>query len=284
MSAQRILGSGAAALIVLIVLAIVTHHDSKGKPPVTTLPPTAAGVLRAHVAAGNLTLDGPVRDSGEKTAVEAAAAARFGADNVLSRLQVVATADSAAWLAEVMKALPRTGAGFGPIDVVATAKALTVRGRVPTAGAGHTLLAAVDKASGRTAVDKLQIIGEGAGGPLQKAINDALKGRTIAFETGSAAITKDGQNVLKSLLKPLVASGTERVVVGGYTDNVGDSKANLRLSRARAHSVVVWLEKHGVSTSRLVAKGYGETKPIAPNTTDAGRRKNRRIEFTVLSG
>ena len=283
MSAQRILASGAAALLVLIVLAIVTHSDSK-KTPSSTLPPTAAGVLRAHVAAGNLTLDGPVRDANEKKAIEAAAADRFGGDNVLSRLQVVPTADSAAWLAPVMKALPRKGAGFGPIDIVSTKKTLTVKGSVPTAAAGHTLLAAVDAASGRTAVDKLQIVGEGAGGTLQKSINDAVAGRTVAFETGSAAITKAGQNVLKSLIKPLVASGPERVVVGGYTDNVGDAKANLRLSKARAHSVVVWLEKHGVSKSRLIAKGYGEIKPIAPNTTEAGRRKNRRIEFTVLSG
>jgi OOP family OmpA-OmpF porin len=283
MTAQRILGSGAAALIVLIVLAILTHDDGKKSPPVTTLPPTAAGVLRAHVAAGNLTLDGPVRDANEKTDIESAAADRFGADNVLSRLQVVATADSAAWLAAVMKALPRKGAGFGPIDIISSKQTLTVEGNVPTAGAGHTLLEAVNHESGRTAVDRL-VIGEGAGGTLQKAINDAIAGRTVAFESGSAAITKSGQTVLKSLLKPLIASGTERVGVGGYTDNVGDAKANLRLSRARAHSVVVWLEKHGVSKSRLVAKGYGEIQPIAPNTSEAGRRKNRRIEFTVLSG
>jgi OmpA-OmpF porin, OOP family len=284
MTAQRILGSGAAALIVLIVLAILTHDDGKKTPPVTTLPPTAAGVLRAHVAQGNLTLDGPVRDANEKKDIEAAAADRFGGDNVLSRLQVVATADSAAWLADVMKALPRKGAGFQAIDIISTAKTLTVKGGVPTSGAGNALLEAVNEASSRQAVDKLSIVGEGAGGTLQKSINDAVAGRTVAFESGSAAITKSGQTVLKSLLKPLIASGAERVVVGGYTDNVGDAKANLRLSKARAHSVVVWLEKHGVSKSRLVAKGYGEIKPIAPNTTDAGRRKNRRIEFTVLSG
>ena len=284
MNAQRILASGVAALIVLIVLAIVTHSDGTKPASSTTPPPTAAGVLRAHVAAGNLTLDGPVRDADEKTKIEAAAGQRFGKDNVLSRLQVVPTADSAAWLADVMRALPRSGAGFGPVDVVSTTNSLVVRGRVPTAGAGHALLQAVDKASGRTATDKLAIVGEGAGGTLQKAINDAVAGRPITFQTGSAAITKAGQKVLRSLLKPLIATGPERVVVGGYTDDVGAAKSNLSLSRARANSVVVWLEKHGVAKSRLVAKGYGESKPIAPNSTAAGRSKNRRIEFTVLSG
>ncbi|HEY3613556.1 MAG TPA: OmpA family protein [Gaiellales bacterium] len=284
MNAQRILGSGVAALVVLIVLAIVTHDDGTKKPTVTTLPPTAAGVLRAHVAAGNLTLDGPVKDAGEKKDIEQAAGQRFGNDNVVSRLQVVATADSAAWLGDVMKALPRKGSGFGAIDIVSTKATLTVSGRVPTSAAGHALLQAVDAESGRTATDKLEIVGEGAGGTLQHSIDVAVNGRTVSFETGSAAITKAGQAVLKSLVKPLLTAGTERVVVGGYTDNVGDAKANLRLSSARAHSVVVWLEKKGVAKSRLVAKGYGEIKPIAPNTTAAGRSKNRRIEFTVLSG
>src|SRR4051794_21185517 len=74
MNAQRILGSGVAALVVLIVLAIVFHDDGKGTPPAgSTPPPTAAGVLRAHVAQGNLTLDGPVKDAGEKKDIEKAA-------------------------------------------------------------------------------------------------------------------------------------------------------------------------------------------------------------------
>ena len=55
-----------------------------------------------------------------------------------------------------------------------------------------------------------------------------------------------------------------RVVVGGYTDDVGAAKDNLRLSQARANSVVVFLTRHGVNSKVLVAKGYGEAKPIAP--------------------
>ena len=282
MTPRRILASGAAALLVLIVLAIVTHSDSK--KAAATLPPTGPGVLRAHIAAGNLTLDGPVRDATEKKAIESAANLRYGADNVVSRLAIQATADSASWLADLMPELPRKGSGFGKIDIVSTKKSVTVSGRVPSVAAGHALLQAVDSASGRTAIDKLSVPGEGAGGALQTAIDKAVKGRTVSFQTGSAAITTSGQAVLKSLLKPLAAAGTERVVVGGYTDNVGAAKANLRLSLARAHSVVVWLTKRGVSKSRLIAKGYGEAKPIAPNTTVAGRTKNRRIEFTVLSG
>ena len=285
MSGQRILASGAAALLVLIVLAIAFHGDkSSSSPPPTTLPVTPAGVLRAHVAAGQLTLDGPVKDSNEKQAIDSAAAARFGKDNVLDRLQVQPTADSAAWLATAIPALPRKDAGFGAIDVTSTKTALTVRGRVPTAAAGNALVKAVRDAAGRKVMSKLWVVGEGVGGTLQANIDDAVRGRSIAFESGSAAITKAGQKVLLALVKPLKAAGSARVSVGGYTDSVGDAKANLKLSTSRAHSVVVFLTKHGVAAKTLIAKGYGEAAPIASNKTAAGRSKNRRIEFTVLSG
>jgi OOP family OmpA-OmpF porin len=285
MSAQRILAGGASALLVLIILAIVFHgDDSNNSSPPTTLPVTPAGVLRAHDAAGQLTLDGPVKTADERKAVDAAAADRFGKDNVLDRLQVQATADSAAWLAKAVAALPRKDAGFGAIDVTSTKAALTVRGRVPTAAAGDALVKAVGDAAGRTVVSRLRVVGEGAGGTLQANMDDAVNGRPISFQSGSAAITKSGQKVLLALVKPLKAAGAARVSVAGYTDAVGDAKANLRLSLARAHSVVTFLTKHGVPEKTLVAKGYGETKPIASNTTAAGRSKNRRIEFTVLSG
>ena len=70
-------------------------------------------MLRAHVAAGQLTLDGPVKDADELKAIDTAANARFGKDNVLDRLQVKPRADSAAWLATAIPALPRKDAGFG---------------------------------------------------------------------------------------------------------------------------------------------------------------------------
>jgi OOP family OmpA-OmpF porin len=285
MSAQRILAGGAAALLVLIVLAIAFHGDNSGTAsPPTTVPVTPPGVLRAHAAAGQLTLDGPVKDANEKTAIDAAAASRFGKDNVLDRLQVVPTAESAAWLAGAIAALPRKGSGFGPIDVTSTKTGVTVSGRVPTAAAGNALVKAVGDAAGRKVVSTLRVVGEGAGGALQANIDDAVKGRPISFQSGSAAITKAGQKVLLALVKPLKAAGSARVSVGGYTDNVGAAASNLKLSKARANSVVVFLTKHGVAAKTLIAKGYGEIKPIASNTTAAGRSKNRRIEFTVLSG
>ncbi|MDR3774003.1 MAG: OmpA family protein, partial [Terracidiphilus sp.] len=59
----------------------------------------------------------------------------------------------------------------------------------------------------------------------------------------------------------------------------GNDAYNQTLSEARAHAVVAWLTQHGIAAARLTAKGYGKTKPVADNATDAGRAKNRRVEI-----
>jgi outer membrane protein OmpA-like peptidoglycan-associated protein len=75
-------------------------------------------------------------------------------------------------------------------------------------------------------------------------------------------------------------SGTS-IEVAGYTDNTGDAKANLALSRARAQSVRDALVKAGAPAEMLDAKGYGEDNPVASNDTEEGRFHNRRIEYHI---
>lgn len=74
----------------------------------------------------------------------------------------------------------------------------------------------------------------------------------------------------------------KRVQVEGHTDRLGSKRDNLVLSKKRAVAVVAYLVEHGVSRKRLSAKGYGETRPIAPNDTREGREQNRRVAFTLL--
>jgi outer membrane protein OmpA-like peptidoglycan-associated protein len=70
--------------------------------------------------------------------------------------------------------------------------------------------------------------------------------------------------------------------VQGHTDNVGGKGANQKLSDDRAATVVGWLVKNGVDKARLTAKGYGDTQPVAENTSDEGRAKNRRVELKKI--
>ena len=72
------------------------------------------------------------------------------------------------------------------------------------------------------------------------------------------------------------------VQVEGHTDSVGSERLNTALSQARAESVVAYLVAHGVASSRLVARGFGPSRPLASNATRTGREANRRVEFRVL--
>jgi outer membrane protein OmpA-like peptidoglycan-associated protein len=106
----------------------------------------------------------------------------------------------------------------------------------------------------------------------------------ITFETGSATFTPDAERELETLLRDLlIASGTV-VEVHGHTDNVGSLKANLDLSEARAFAVKEWLEKQApvnFPEGRVRVFAYGPENPVAPNATEAGRAKNRRVEIVI---
>jgi OOP family OmpA-OmpF porin len=73
----------------------------------------------------------------------------------------------------------------------------------------------------------------------------------------------------------------KHVTVEGHTDSTGSSELNKALSQRRAEAVVKWLVDHGVSLSRLSARGMGKDEPIMPNDNDAGRAANRRVEFHI---
>ncbi|MNR51870.1 Photosystem I chlorophyll a apoprotein [compost metagenome] len=72
------------------------------------------------------------------------------------------------------------------------------------------------------------------------------------------------------------------IEIQGHTDNVGDHKANQKLSENRAKAVYEYLFNNGIDKKQLTFKGYGEEKPAFDNTTEEGRQKNRRTEFLVV--
>ena len=74
-----------------------------------------------------------------------------------------------------------------------------------------------------------------------------------------------------------------RVEIQGHTDNVGSERYNQTLSERRARTDLNYLVARGINANRLQTIGYGETKPIADNSTPAGRAMNRRIEFKILN-
>jgi len=105
----------------------------------------------------------------------------------------------------------------------------------------------------------------------------------VSFERGSAQLTTTSQSALLQLVQLLKAYPQYRVRVGGHTDNTGRAEVNLRISRERAGSVADFLLDGGVSAQQLISQGYGATRPIADNATEAGRTANRRIEVSYVN-
>ncbi len=106
--------------------------------------------------------------------------------------------------------------------------------------------------------------------------------RNIFFNTASYELLPTSNAELDKLTALLKSNPTLRIELGGHTDNVGADAANMTLSDQRAQAVRDFVIAHGIDASRITAKGYGETKPVATNDTEEGRAQNRRTEVTVL--
>lgn len=104
----------------------------------------------------------------------------------------------------------------------------------------------------------------------------------ILYNTNSAELKPESRLVLEMFAEYLKEHPTIKIEIQGHTDNVGNAKDNEALSSNRAYSVKAVLEEFGIDGKRITAKGFGASKPIADNKTEAGRAKNRRTEFLIL--
>jgi chemotaxis protein MotB len=112
----------------------------------------------------------------------------------------------------------------------------------------------------------------------------------VLFPEGGYRINGQSEAVLAKMVPTLSGFQQTKVVVDGYTDNVPIGRelqrmgisSNLDLSSRRADGVVDYLRRQGVNQNLLSAQGFGESNPVAPNDTPAGRAKNRRIEVTLV--
>jgi len=105
----------------------------------------------------------------------------------------------------------------------------------------------------------------------------------ILFDVDKTEVKQESAPTLTEVAKLLKGDAQLKLEVAGHTDNTGSAAHNLTLSEGRAAAVVrALVSTYGVAAARLQAKGYGDTKPIAANTTDEGRAKNRRVELRKI--
>jgi outer membrane protein OmpA-like peptidoglycan-associated protein len=114
----------------------------------------------------------------------------------------------------------------------------------------------------------------------QEVIDMAVK--NLEFETSKDIIEESSKPSLNTLADKLKQKGEWNLLLSGHTDNVGDDDANMILSKNRAEAVKNYFISKGISENRIKVNYFGETKPIADNSTPDGRQKNRRVEFVIV--
>lgn len=120
--------------------------------------------------------------------------------------------------------------------------------------------------------------------PLQPIeANASVVLKNIFFDLGKFDLRPESTIELDNIFQLLKENPTLKIQISGHTDNIGKAADNMTLSNNRAQAVVKYLVSKGIEASRLTFKGYGATKPVADNDTEAGRAQNRRTELQVIS-
>lgn len=227
---------------------------------VAAAPVVVAARVLAQYDGAKVTLVGEVSSDAEKQRLVAAAIASYGAGNVIELLTVKA--------------------GLAALDKI------TLAGNVPSAADKTARGEAAAKVFAPSLIDnQLLVTGPAviAAAPAPVVVEtkapDCSKAMQlrVSFATGNAAITPQGKRYLDAVVQCVKSP----MLVGGHTDNVGSEKLNAKLSTARADAVKTYLVSKGVKNDLLSTQGFGAGKPVANNTTPAGRASNRRIELVA---
>ncbi|MEI8201526.1 MAG: OmpA family protein [Bacteroidota bacterium] len=112
-------------------------------------------------------------------------------------------------------------------------------------------------------------------------VGSSYKLNDIYFETNSFELNNKSKEIIESFIEFLKDNPNIKAEIQGHTDDVGNDKSNLTLSDNRARSVFDFIIQQGIASNRLIYKGYGKTKPIASNSNEEGRAKNRRTVFVI---
>lgn len=115
--------------------------------------------------------------------------------------------------------------------------------------------------------------------PIQTGETVVLK--NIFFDTDKFDLKSESKVEMDKLLQLLQKNSKIKIEISGHTDNIGNEQHNVALSKSRAKSVYDYLVNAGIKADRLTYTGYGFSKPIDTNDTEAGRANNRRTEFKI---
>ena len=238
---------------------------------------------------GHVRLRGRVANERARTATESFAQARFGSAVVDGTMRL----DDAlprGWSTRVLASLDAL-ALLNSGSVVTQPDFVEIRGITGNRDARAEIARILSEKLGESENYRISVTYEEKLDPLAniptqdecvQQINQVLAARKITFAPSSANIDDSARETIDGIAKVMKGCIDVAMEIGGHTDSQGREIMNLSLSQARAETVVNALLARRVLTSNLVAKGFGESQPIADNETEDGREANRRIEFTLI--
>lgn len=241
----------------------------------------------ASVSADGLVMSGFVPDDATRARLSDAAGLKFGALAIDDRLQVASGAPEGFATAALAALQALSRLEDASVDLTDTRIAIAGLALTPPAQK-----AVVDNLTETLTQDfavepqieiKLlpsQTLDEAG---CQDELNRLVTTNTILFETAEAGIAAHSHGFLDRIAFAAQRCGDARLEVSGHTDSDGAEAFNLALSKRRAEAVLTYLSAAGVVSDRLEAIGFGESRPVADNETEAGKADNRRIEFRVVN-
>ncbi|MDZ7906318.1 MAG: OmpA family protein [Cypionkella sp.] len=239
---------------------------------------------------GRVELRGRLPDEMQRGVVENFAKATFGADKVY-QAAVLDAALPTGWPVRVLAGIEALGELDGG-DLSVQADTVTLSGVTGNSDARARVAQILSGKLGAGAAFKVDVKYDRALDPIaslptpqecEARVQAVLKGNKIVFAPASTEIDGNAAKIMGLLATALDKCSNLRMEIAGHTDNDGSDASNLSLSQARADAVLIALQGRQVDVSGFVAKGYGETAPIADNATAEGRDKNRRIAFTLMT-
>jgi outer membrane protein OmpA-like peptidoglycan-associated protein len=232
---------------------------------------------------GMITLEGDAPDDPSRLQLIETAQRIWAGESIADHMKIVG-ASPEPWLSVTRVALEQL-ARLRRGDVEISAKDLMIEGAAETdkvAGDIRSVLS-TDLPPGYKAHDAITVMSpeEKAADGCQTLMRETSAKGIINFARAKADLTPDSTQTLKDLAEVANECPAFKIEIEGHTDAEGTDERNQRLSDRRAHAVADFLARNGVDPKRLSTIGYGATRPIADNSTAAGRAKNRRIEFNV---
>lgn len=239
---------------------------------------------------GLVQLRGRIMDETQRIAVNAYAQALFGTDQVYSAT-VLDQSLPDGWPVRVLAGLEALGE-LAHGSLVVQPEFVQLRGTTGNPEAQAEIARILSSKLGEAEDFRLQIRYEEALDPSAALptpeecvarVNDILAEQKITFDPGSASLSSDARELMDRIADQLRDCQSAPMEIAGYTDSQGREEMNARLSQSRAEAVLSGLLSRRILTENIVAKGYGESDPIADNGTEEGREANRRIEFRLIA-